>query len=300
MSLAVVGSLALDTVVTPFGERQAILGGAASFFAVGASHFVPVSMIGVVGDDFPEEHLQLFAGKGIDVSGVERRSGGKTFRWTGRYAGRMDTAETVATELNVLACFRPTLQAEARRARYVFLANTDPVTQIHVREQLECPTFVLLDTMNFWIQGSSAELRRAVAMVDGVILNDEEARDLAGQPNLIRAVAGIAGLGVRTIVVKKGEHGSLLFHDGQLFALPAYPLERVVDPTGAGDSFAAGFLGALAEKGDLGFPAMKRALAYGTTVASFTVEGFGLEGLLSVDRAALDRRHSALLAFVRI
>lgn len=299
MSLLVVGSMALDNIATPHGERRAILGGAASFFSVGARNFGPVSMVGVVGDDFPEEHLRMFRGRDIDTSGVERRPGALTFRWTGRYEGRMDVAETLKTELNVLGSFRPTLPSGFAGARYAFLANGDPVTQLHVRKQLTNPRFVLLDTMNFWIDGSRAALLDAMRQVDGVIMNDDEARSLGKSQNLIRAITTIAELGVRTLIVKKGEHGSVLLRDGQLFALPAYPLEDVRDPTGAGDSFASGFMGALAESEDLSFAGLKRCLAYGTIVASFTVEGFGLERLLEIDRATIERRLEAFLAFVR-
>lgn len=299
MSLLVVGSVALDNIGTPHGERRAILGGAASFFSIGARHFAPIRLVGVVGEDFPEEHIELFRQSGIDTRGLERRKDGLTFRWTGRYEGRMDVAETLKTELNVLGSFKPTLPDAYRDSRYVFLANGDPVTQAHVRAQLPDARFVLLDTMNFWIQGSREALLTAMRKVDGVIMNDDEARSLGGSPNLIRAMTNITNLGVRVLVVKKGEHGSILLKDGQLFALPAYPLEEVRDPTGAGDSFASGFMGCLAENQDLSFAGLKLCLAYGTVVASFTVEGFGLERLLEVDRPAFDRRLEAFLAFTR-
>lgn len=299
MSLLVVGSVALDTIATPHGERLGILGGAASFFSVGARHFSGVRLVGVVGEDFPEAHLDLFRSRGIDLAGLERRNGGRTFRWSGRYEGRMDTAETLRTDLNVLGSFKPELPASYLDSRYAFLANTDPVTQSYVRAQLRNPRFVLLDTMNFWIDGSKAALQEAMRGVDGVIMNDDEARALGSSPNLIRAMTNIANQGVRTLVVKKGEHGSVLLRDGQLFALPAYPLEEVRDPTGAGDSFASGFMGCLAEREDLTFSGLKLCLAYGTVVASYTVEGFGLERLLQIDRQDIERRLEAFLAFTR-
>jgi sugar/nucleoside kinase (ribokinase family) len=211
----------------------------------------------------------------------------------------MDSAKTLDTKLNVLGDFRPTLPDHYKETPYVFLANTDPNTQIHVRKQLKDPKFVMLDTMNFWIDGMRDQLIEAMTLVDGVIMNDDEARSLGNSHNLIVAMQTIARLGVRTLVVKKGEHGSMLLVDGQLFALPAYPLEEVKDPTGAGDTFASGFMGHLAQTGDLSFGNMKRALAYGTVVASFTVEGFGLEGVTPISRADIDRRLDAFLGFTR-
>jgi hypothetical protein len=300
MSLLVVGSMALDSISTPHGSRDNCLGGSASFFSIGARHFTDLRLVAVIGDDFPEPHVDLFRRRRIDLNGLERRPGAKTFRWTGRYMGRMDAAETLKTELNVLADFRPTLPDAYRKTPFVFLANGDPITQSWVYDQLEEPRFVLLDTMNYWIDGHRDALLTAVSKVDGVIMNDDEARALGASSNLIRAMRNIIELGVRTLVVKKGEHGAVLLHDGELFALPAYPLEDVFDPTGAGDTFAAGFMGALAEEGDLSFPGLKRALAYGTVVASYTVEGFGLERLIEIERADIDRRLEAFQGFVRI
>lgn len=298
MSLIVVGSVALDSIATPHGQKDNILGGAATYFSVGARRFAPVEMVGVVGEDFPAEHVALFEKCGIGLEGLDHRKGGKTFRWKGSYEGRMDVANTLDTQLNVLGAFKPDLSAAHRGARYCFLANTDPVTQAHVRDQLEAPRFSMLDTMNFWIDGAREALLEAMRKVDGVVMNDEEARALGGSDNLIAAMSKIAGLGVRTLVVKKGEHGSILQHDGELFALPAYPLETVLDPTGAGDTFAAGFMGYLAEQDDPSFPTMKKALAYGTVLASFTVEGFGLSRLIEVERSDIDKRVDAFLGFV--
>ncbi len=299
MSLLVVGSIALDSVTTPFGDRDNILGGAASYFSCAASFFTPVSLVGVVGDDFPAEHVALFRKKGIDVSGLEHRAGAKTFRWSGEYVGRMDSARTRRTDLNVLGNFRPDLAPAHRKQPFVFLANGDPVTQSFVADQLTARKFVLLDTMNLWIEHAREKLLEAFKKVDGVVMNDEEARALAKEHNLVRAMNTIAGWGVRTVVVKKGEHGSMLLHDGTFFALPAYPLEEVHDPTGAGDTFAAGFMGYLAQSGDLSWPNLKLAMAYGTVVASFTVEAFSLDRLLQIDRAQIDRRLEAFLSFLR-
>ena len=299
MSLIVVGSMALDSVSTPFGDRENILGGAACFFSVGARNFTPVRLVGVVGDDFPEEHIAMLRDKGIDLEGLERRAGARTFRWKGAYEGRMDVAETLDTQLNVLGEFKPTLPESYLDSRYAFLANGDPVTQAHVASQLKNPSFVLLDTMNFWIEGSQDRLWEAIGKVDGVIMNDDEARALGNSSNLIRAMQNVARKGVRTLIVKKGEHGSVLLREGELFALPAYPLEEVHDPTGAGDSFASGVMGCLAERDDLSLDGFKMALAYGTVVASFTVESFGLERIKAVKREEIDRRLEAFLAFVR-
>lgn len=297
MSLLVSGSMALDTITTPHGTRKAILGGAASFFSVGARHFTDIRLVGVVGDDFPAEHVAMLRDRGIDIEGLERRVGAKTFRWSGRYEGRMDVAETLETQLNVLGEFKPTLPDSFKDTPYAFLANGDPVTQGWVRDQLAPDSFVFLDTMDFWIEGSRDALVDAIRKVDGVVMNDDEARALGASDNLIVAISRIAELGVSTLVVKKGEHGSILMKDGELFALPAYPLKAVFDPTGAGDTFASGFMGAVAESGDTSFRSLKRAVAYGTVLASFTVEGFGLERLLEIDRADIDRRLQAFLDF---
>ena len=297
--ILVVGSMALDTITTPHGTREAILGGAACYFSVGARLFAPVRLVGVVGEDFPEEHVALLRDRGVDLAGLERRPGGETFRWAGSYEGRMDVAETLRTELNVLGEFRPTLPEHYRDTPFVFLANGDPVTQGHVLDQMHDVKFAMLDTMNFWIDSAREALIEVMRRVDGVVMNDDEARALGESANLIRAMQNIAGLGVRTLIVKKGEHGSVLLHDGELFALPAHPLEEVVDPTGAGDSFASGVMGALARSGDLSFRGFKSALATGTVVASFTVESFGLAGLLAPTPEAIARRLEAFTAFVQ-
>lgn len=298
MSLLVVGSVALDTIKTPHGERDAILGGAASYFSVGASHFAPVRLVGVIGEDFPVEHVELLRGRGVDLAGLERREGGKTFRWTGAYEGRMDVAQTLDTQLNVLGAFKPDLPASFRDSRFAFLANTDPVTQKHVAQQLDDPAFVMLDTMNFWIDSARPALTEALGVVSGAIMNDDEARALGESENLVAAMHNLAGTGLRTLVVKKGEHGATLLHEGKIFSLPAVPLREVFDPTGAGDSFASGFMGEVARSGDLSFGGLKRALAVGCVVASFTVQGFGLERLLSVTEADLKERLDDFLSSV--
>lgn len=300
MSLLVVGSVALDSVTTPYGDREAVLGGAASYFSCAASLFTKVNLVGVVGEDFPAEHVKTFESRGIGLEGLERRAGARTFRWSGSYEGKMDVATTRRTDLNVLASFRPTLPVPLRAQPFVFLANGDPVTQNHVLDQLVARKFVLLDTMNLWISQSARELGAVVKRVDGVILNDDEARALAGDHNLVRAMTKLAKGGVRTLVVKKGEHGAVLLHEGEMFALPAYPLEDVRDPTGAGDTFAAGFMGHLARTGDLSWPNLKLALAVGTVVASFTVEAFSLDRILAIGKEDVDARLAAFLSFVRL
>ncbi len=297
MSLLVTGSMALDTIRTPHGTREAILGGAASYFSVGAQHFTDVRLVAVIGEDFPPEHVELLRGRGVDLEGLERREGAQTFRWTGRYEGRMDVAETLDTQLNVLGDFKPTIPESFRDTPFAFLANGDPVTQAWVRDQLAPDAFVLLDTMNFWIEGSKPALLEAISKVDGVIMNDDEARALGEDQNLVAAMRRIADLGATTLVVKKGEHGAILLNEGQLFAVPAYPLQTVLDPTGAGDTFASGFIGAVAESGDTSFAGLKRALAYGTVVASHTVEGFGLDALCALDRENIEERLQAFLRY---
>lgn len=295
MPILVAGSMALDTITTPSGSREEILGGAASFFSVAASLFDHVRLVAVIGSDFRDRDLEVFRRRNIDMGGLERRDDGETFRWTGRYEGRMETAQTLETRLNVLAQFRPTLPAHFRESNLCFLANTDPVTQEHVCKQLENPRFVLLDTMNFWIGSHRDNLLAAMRAAKNVILNDDEARALGGSSNLVTATERIVAEGIETVVIKRGEHGALLYRNGKAFAVPALPLKEVVDPTGAGDSFAGGFMGALAASNDLSFHGMRRALLYATVMASFTVQGFGLERLQTVTRSEVDARLGELL-----
>lgn len=296
--LCVVGTLAFDDVATPAGRREGILGGSATYFSVAASYFARVGLVGVVGADFPPAFRRVLEAHGVDLSGLEVDAGGRTFHWSGRYAGAMEQAETLATDLNVLATFSPRLPEAFRRAPYVFLANTDPRIQAAVLDQLTAPRLVVMDTMNLWIDVAREPLLEVMRRVDGVIINDAEARALARQPNLIAAGKALLELGPRFLIVKKGEHGSFLFSRERLFALPSYPLERVVDPTGAGDSFAGGILGYLAGAGE-GYTAhLCRAMIYGTVVASFTVSDFSLDGLAGRPRADLDARARELEAFI--
>lgn len=299
MSLLVVGSVALDTIKTPFGERRDILGGAASYFSVGASLFTKVRLVGVIGEDFPAEHVEFLRSRNIDLSGLTRIGGGKTFRWSGRYVGRMDSAETLETQLNVLGEHRPPIPENFLDSQFILLANDKPDNQLHVAERMKSRKFMMMDTMNLWIDHFRDGLKRVLTVVDGIVLNDEEARALGGDSNLIAAMRKISAMGPKTVLVKKGEHGSIIFSDGRYFALPAYPLESVRDPTGAGDTFAAGVMGYLASTGEVTFANLKLAMLYGTVLASYNVEDFGLDRLRTLTRADIDRRHAEFVEFLR-
>jgi sugar/nucleoside kinase (ribokinase family) len=299
VSVLVVGSVALDTVKTPFGEAVDALGGSASFFSVAARHFAPVALVAVVGEDFPPAHVEFFRSHGIDVSGLEAAPG-KTFRWTGVYEEDCNTRRTLDTQLNVFADFQPKLAPSHRDSRFVFLANIHPALQIRVLDQIKDPALVVLDTMNFWIERSREELMAVLGRVDVALLNDEEVRMLTGQPNLIKAAHGILDLGPSVVIVKKGEHGSLVMTRDFIFAAPAYPVDLLRDPTGAGDTFAGGFLGYLAGSDDPAAEAeIRRAAVYGTVLASFTVEAFSLDRLASASRPEIDARFEAVRALTR-
>ncbi|MHC5011128.1 MAG: PfkB family carbohydrate kinase [Planctomycetota bacterium] len=300
VSLCVVGTLAFDDVETPSGRREGVLGGSATYFSVAASHFTRVGVVGVVGSDFPDAFRSVLTSHGVDLSGLEVEEGGQTFHWSGRYEGTMDQAETLATDLNVLSTFAPTLPEHLRASPYVFLANTDPQIQLSVIDQLTSPRLVVADTMNLWIDIARDPLAEVLRRVDGIVINDAEARSLAGEDNLIAAGRALLEFGPRFVVVKKGEHGSFLFSRDRSFALPSYPLETVVDPTGAGDSFAGGTLGWLAGTGGRRVGDVCRAMLYGTVVASFTVSDFSLDVLGGLDRAQLERRASELERFTSI
>jgi sugar/nucleoside kinase (ribokinase family) len=298
--LLVVGSVALDSVETPFGKVQEALGGSATYFSYSASFFTQVRLVAAVGEDFPEAHLRLLADRGVDITGLQTAKG-RTFRWSGQYGYDLNEAKTLDTQLNVFATFRPTLADRLRRTPFLFLANIDPELQLDVLSQMkERPRLVALDTMNFWIQGKQEALRRVLAEVDVVTINDGEARQLASEPNLIRAARAIAGLGPRTVVVKRGEYGALMLTDGAFFFVPAYPLESVYDPTGAGDTFAGGFMGYLAAQERVDAAAMRRALAYGSVMASFTVEDFSLKRLTRLKPADIAERYAAFHDLIRL
>ena len=289
MAVLVVGSVAFDSLKTPYGEAEEILGGSATYFALTASYFHPVNVVAVVGEDFGEEQLQVFRTRGIDIAGLERAPG-RTFRWRGEYANDMNQARTLDTQLNVFEHFSPKIPPPYLPSEFVFLGNIDPPLQLRVREQLLHARLVACDTMNYWIRGKPEELRQLLARVDMLIINETEARMIAGIDNLPRAAAAIRRLGPRAVVVKRGEYGACLFQDSSVFFAPGYPLEEVHDPTGAGDTFAGGFMGSLARDGELGERSLRRALVYGSVMASFAVEEFGLGRLLSLSMDDIETR----------
>lgn len=294
--LAVVGTVAVDSVETPFGKKDSVFGGSASYFAYAASNFTPVSLAAVVGEDFPQEYRDILSERAIEMSHLETIPG-KTFHWSGKYEGDMNAAITLDTQLNVLLEFDPKI-SYSNTPEFLFLANVDPTLQGKVLDQLEKPKikFVALDTMNFWIENKNKELLDVLARIDCIVLNDGEARQLTGETNLIRAAQKVREMGPDHVVVKKGEHGSLVFFKEKFFALPAYPLENVYDPTGAGDTFAGGMMGYLTQAGEVTFENFKRAVAYGTVTASHTVEDFGLEALRRTSKEDLDQRLEAFRA----
>lgn len=291
MKLVVVGSVALDTLDTPFGHAADALGGSAVYFSLAARHFAPVGVVGVVGSDFPPEHVALLADRGIDVSGLETVEG-RTFRWSGRYDFDLNTAHTLDTQLNVFAGFQPKLPDSFRSAEYLFLANIHPALQADVLRQAHKPTFVALDTMNFWISGEHAALTEVIRQVDAVLINEAEARQYANTYNLLKAVREIRALGPRVVVVKKGEYGCVLFAEESSFVAPAYPLEIVKDPTGAGDSFAGAFMGYLARAGRTDDETLRRAIVHGSVVASFTCEEFSVGRLTTLDSSEIQGRRT--------
>jgi sugar/nucleoside kinase (ribokinase family) len=289
VSVLVVGSVALDSVETPFGRADDALGGSATYFSASASHHTPVQLVGVIGDDYPVEKLKDLEKRGVDLSGLERMSG-ESFRWRGRYRHDLNSAETIETRLGVFSHFRPKIPQAFRSAQYVFLGNIDPRLQLDVLNQVEKPKLVACDTMNFWIESRRADLVALLARVDLITLNDAEARQLTEQANLVKAARWILDKGPRTVIIKKGEHGAFMFHSDTVFFAPAYPLENVFDPTGAGDSFAGGFMGYLAKTDDLSEENMRRAVVVGSVMGSFVVEGFSIARLLEIGRDDIARR----------
>jgi sugar/nucleoside kinase (ribokinase family) len=280
VSVLVVGSVALDSIETPFGVSKETVGGSATYIAAAASYFVtPIRLVGIVGGDFPQRGHAFLEDRKIDLEGLEVVEGGKTFRWAGRYHYDLNERDTLSTELNVFETFDPKIPEKYRKSRVVCLGNIDPVLQLRVLDQIEKPRVVVCDTMNYWIERKNAELRETLKQINVVILNDSEARLLSREPNLITAGRVIRGLGPSVVIIKKGEHGALLLTDQVVFSAPAYPMENIFDPTGAGDSFAGGFVGWLARTDDMSEENLKRAVIYGSTLASFCVEKFGVEGL---------------------
>jgi sugar/nucleoside kinase (ribokinase family) len=295
MSLVVVGSVALDTLETPHGRADEVLGGAATYFAIAASFFGPVQLVAVVGDDFPQRELDWFARRGIDLAGVDVRPG-RSLRWTGRYHEDMNVRDTLSFEPNVFESFAPILPEAYRDADYVFLANIAPSLQARVLDQVRAPRFVGADTMNLWITTTRAELDALLRRVPLLMINDEEARLLSGQRNMVRAARRILAMGPESVMIKRGEYGVLHFSAESTFAVPAYPLEEVFDPTGAGDAFAGGAMGYLASSGDLSPAGVRRAIVYGSVLASFTVEAFSLERLRTLTRDEVDRRYRQFIS----
>jgi sugar/nucleoside kinase (ribokinase family) len=290
MALLVVGSVAFDSIETPGGTADEALGGSASYFAYAASFFTRPRLVGVVGEDFPGEHRRLFEGRRIDTAGLVTRPGGKTFRWRGRYFEDMNKRETVEVHLNVFGDFDPVLPEPFRDSTHVFLANGSPQVQAKVLGQVRRPQLVLADTMDLWISTQHDELLALLPRLDGLLLNDSEAELLTGEKNLVRAGHAVRKLGPKFVILKKGEHGAMLFSEDGVFVVPAYPTPDVVDPTGAGDSFAGGLMGALFTDPTPHAGRLRRAMAYGTVVASLTVEGFGLDRLKRVSREEIDGR----------
>ena len=291
MSLLVTGSIGIDTVKTPYGVSENCLGGSAVYFSMTASFFSPVRFVGVIGSDCPFDLAEVFVNRDVDLRGLEIRAQSKTFRWAGTYHEDMDDRTTDHVELNVLAEAPPKVPDEFKDSKFVFLANTAPVLQQQLLEQIDEPVFVAVDTMNLWIQESFDDLKALLTKIDCLIINEDEARMLADQHNLIKAAQKILDMGPGVVIVKKGESGSIMCNaDGDIFILPAFPAAEVIDPTGAGDSFAGGFMGYLAQTGRTDFETLKTAVAYGTVVASFTIADFSLDGLTSTDRANIDMR----------
>jgi sugar/nucleoside kinase (ribokinase family) len=274
----IVGSIAFDTLHLAGKCHAKVLGGAATYASLAAAHFAPVQLVGVVGHDFPDSAIKLLKDRGVDLAGLEVARG-ETFHWEGRYSEDLSSRETLRTDLNVFADFKPKIPQSFRAAPYVMLGNIDPVLQLEVLDQIDKPAFVLADTMNLWIDIRHAELQKLCARIDMLVLNDEEARQLTDEKNLVLAAKKLHALGPKHVCIKKGEHGALLFQGDEVFALPALPLSRVVDPTGAGDTFAGALIGHLARSGDLSSPSLRRALVHGSVLASFCVEGVGTERL---------------------
>jgi sugar/nucleoside kinase (ribokinase family) len=290
MSILVVGTVAFDSIETPFGSAERILGGSASYFALGASFFAPVRIVGVIGEDFPQEYLDLFSQRRIDLAGIKKASG-DTFHWRGRYHEDINVRDTLELHLNVLFGFVPDLPEQYRDAEYVFLGNIDPLMQLEVLNQIRHMRLVVCDTMDHWIRESLNGLRQVLKRIEMLVINDSEARLLSGQSNIVRAAREILKMGPKVVLVKRGEYGVLQFSESSIFATPAYPLEEVFDPTGAGDSFAGGFLGQLARSGDLTQQGIRRAIVYGSVVASFTVEDFGVKRLVSIALQDIEERY---------
>ncbi|MCA9461094.1 MAG: sugar kinase [Nitrospira sp.] len=291
-NLLVVGSVAFDSVKTPFGEVSNVLGGSATYFSTSASFFTQVDLIAVVGDDFPNEHLQFLSSRGINLEGLERRPG-KTFRWRGEYSYQLNEAQTLETHLNVLETFRPKIPTPFTTPTALFLGNIDPELQLDVLNKVTRPSVVALDTMNFWIDSKRDALWKVLEKIDILIINDGEARALGQDPNLVQVAKTILSRGPKTVIIKRGEYGVLMFHHKGVFGAPAYPLEAVKDPTGAGDTFAGGFMGYLTASGNYSESGLRQAIIFGSVMASFNVEAFSLDRMKRLTREEIDERFRA-------
>ena len=311
MKTVVVGTVAYDAIETPFGKTDKVLGGSAMYIGMAASYFLKkvggnaenpeIGLVSVVGDDMAQEHRDRFRAMGIDTKGIEVKEGEKSFFWSGKYHMDMNSRDTLVTDLNVLADFDPKVPEEYRNAEVLMLGNIDPKLQIQVIEQMEKrPSLIVMDTMNFWMDISRETLDKAISMVDVLTINDEEARQLSGEYSIVKAARKILEMGPRYLIIKKGEHGALLFHGNQVFFAPALPLEEVFDPTGAGDTFAGGFVGHLSRTGDISFANMKRAIIFGSTMASFCVEKFGPERLYNLSEEEIDHRIQSFIDLVQV
>lgn len=301
MSLLVVGTVAFDAIETPFGKTDKILGGAATFIGLSASYFTnKINLVSVIGEDFPEENINLLKKNKINTEGLQIIKGGKTFFWSGKYHNDMNTRDTLTTELNVLADFNPVVPDSYKDCEYLMLGNLTPIVQKKVIEQLpKRPKLIVMDTMNFWMNSALSDLLEVIKMIDVLTINDEEARQLSGEYSLIKAAQKILKMGPKFLVIKKGEHGALLFDKNNVFFAPALPLEEVFDPTGAGDTFAGGFIGHIAKTQDTSFENMKRAIIFGSAMASFTVEKFGTERLIGLSQAEIENRIHRFVELVR-
>lgn len=290
--LLIVGTMAFDAIETPFGKTGRILGGAGTFIGLAASQFkIDSAIVSVVGDDFPQSYMDIFKNKDIDLSGVEVVKGGKTFFWEGKYHNDLNSRDTLATELNTLADFNPVVPSDYADADIVMLGNLHPNIQLSVINQMKKrPKLIVLDTMNFWMDNTWDELMAVISKIDVITINDEEARQMTNEYSLVKAAAKIEAMGPKYVVIKKGEHGALLFHKDNIFFAPALPLEEVFDPTGAGDTFAGGFAGYLTEAGNISFESMKNAIIHGSNLASFCVERFGTERMVSLEKSEVDAR----------
>ncbi len=290
MSIVAVGSMAFDSIETPFGKVEKILGGSVNYFSLSAANFTPVRCVSVVGEDFPREHLALFKERGIDTSGI-KLAAGKTFHWAGRYGFDLNTAQTLDTRLNVFEQFKPEIPESYRGTEFLFLGNLAPHLQLEVLEQVRKPKFIALDTMNFWIEGQLEKLTEVIKKVHAVVINEGELRQLTKTYNIVEAAEKVRSWGPEILVVKRGEYGSILFNHGEVFSLPALPLSVVKDPTGAGDSFAGGFMGYVASQGDVTPAVLRKAVVYGSVMASFTVQDFGFRELLKCTKPLIEQRY---------